>query len=258
MEKENQPKRIQFVIVPEFILTNTDIPVGEKLLFGDIASHTKQEGYCWGTNDYFSKRYKVTPRTISRWINDLRRRNLIKTKMIYQKNPKEVSERQIAINTSDPMLLEYMTWYGNSCPLGIDVNIQPPVVTDVQENNKQVNNKGLKNLNKPINNLSNVVISEDEYEKLKKEFGKEKVDAGLQKYSSWKKLKNAHPKSDFESLSKWLKKAAEGNGLSYKSRMPAVKESGADAISDKELDEISALIQVQMCNVAHGNGKTVT
>lgn len=242
MEKENQPKRIQFVIVPEFILTNTDIPVGEKLLFGDIASHTKQEGYCWGTNDYFSKRYKVTSRTISRWINDLRRRNLIKTKMIYQKDSKEVSERQIAINTSDPMLLKYMTWYGNSCPPGIDVNIQPPVVTDVQENNKQMNNKGLKNLKKPIINLSNVLISKDEYEKLKKEFGKEKVDAGFQEYSSWKKMKNAHPKSDYESLSKWIRKTVENNGLYNRSKMTAVKESGADVLSEKDLEEISALI----------------
>lgn len=202
MEKKNQPKKIQFVIVPEFILTNTDIPVGEKLLLGDIASHTKQEGYCWGTNDYFSQRYKVTPRTISRWINDLKRRSLIKTEMIYQKNSKEVSERQIVINTSDPMLREYMTWYGNSCPPGINVNIKTPVVTDVQDNNKQVNNKDLINLKAPIENIPNVLMSKKEYERIVKEFGKEKVDAGLQEYSSWKKLKNAHPKSDFESLSK--------------------------------------------------------
>ena len=42
MEQENQPEKIQFVIVPEFILTDSNIPIGEKLLFGDIASHTKQ------------------------------------------------------------------------------------------------------------------------------------------------------------------------------------------------------------------------
>lgn len=242
MEQEDQPRKIQFVIVPEFILTNTDIPVGEKLLFGDIASHTKQEGYCWGTNDYFSKRYKVTPRTISRWINDLKRRNLIKTKMIYQKNSKEVSERQIVINTSDSMLREYMTWYGNPCPPGIDVNIQPPVVTDVQDNNKQVNNKGLKNINKTINNLLNVFISKDEYEKLMKEFGKEKVDEGVQEYSSWKKMKNAHPKSDFDSLSNWIRKTVENKVLYNKPKMTAVKETGADVLSEKDLEEISALI----------------
>ena len=70
MEQENQPEKIQFVIVPEFILTDSKTPIGEKLLFGDIASHTKQKGYCWGSNEYFEKRYKVSSRTISRWIND--------------------------------------------------------------------------------------------------------------------------------------------------------------------------------------------
>lgn len=70
MEQENQPEKIQFVIVPEFILTDSKTPIGEKLLFGDIASYTKQKGYCWGSNEYFEKRYKVSSRTISRWIND--------------------------------------------------------------------------------------------------------------------------------------------------------------------------------------------
>lgn len=242
MEKKEQPKKIQFVIVPDFILNDAEIPPGEKLFFGDIASHTKQEGYCWGTNDYFAERYHVDPRTITRWVSDLEKRKLIISKMIYQKDSKEVSERRIVINTADPVLLEYMSWYGNQCLPGIDNTVYPPIDKNIQDNNKQVNNKGLINLNTTINNTSNVLISKDEYEKLVNEFGKEKVDAGLQEYSSWKKLKNAHPKSDFESLSKWLKKAAECNGLSYKPRMTAVKESGADAISDKELDVISALI----------------
>ena len=88
MEQENQPEKIQFVIVPEFILTDSNIPIGEKLLFGDIASHTKQKGYCWDSNEYFEKRYKVSFRTISRWINDLKKRNLIITNMIYQKKKK--------------------------------------------------------------------------------------------------------------------------------------------------------------------------
>lgn len=242
MEQEEQPKKIQFVIVPDFVLDNKQIPAGEKLFFGDLASHTKQEGYCWGTNEYFAERYHVHPRTITRWIADLEKRKLIISKMIYQKDSKEVSERRIVINTEDPVLLEYMSWYGNQCLPGIDNNVYPPIDKNVQDNNKQVNNKGLNNLNKPINNLSNVLISKDEYEKLKKEFGKEKVDAGLQEYSTWKKMKNAHPKSDFESLSKWIKKTAEGPKSFYKPRMTAGQESGADDVSDRELDEISALI----------------
>ena len=133
MEQENQPEKIQFVIVPEFILTDANIPIGEKLLFGDIASHTKQKGYCWGSNEYFEKRYKVSTRTISRWINDLRKRNLIITNMIYQKGSVQITERQIMVNTDIPIIKEYMSWYGQQCHQGQDNNGLSPVVTDVQE-----------------------------------------------------------------------------------------------------------------------------
>lgn len=57
-----KPNSKQSIPIEEFL--------DEKLLFGDIASHTKQKGYCWGSNEYFEKRYKVSSRTISRWIND--------------------------------------------------------------------------------------------------------------------------------------------------------------------------------------------
>ena len=133
MEQENQPEKIQFVIVPEFILTDSNISIGEKLLFGDIASHTKQKGYCWGSNEYFEKRYKVSTRTISRWINDLRKRNLIITNMIYQKGSVQITERQIMVNTDIPIIKEYMSWYGQQCQQSQGNNGLSPVVTDVQE-----------------------------------------------------------------------------------------------------------------------------
>lgn len=137
MEQENQPEKIQFIIVPEFILTDSKIPIGEKLLFGDIASHTKQKGYCWGSNEYFEKRYKVSSRTISRWIND---------------------------------------------------------------------------------------------------FGKTAVLSSIQEYSRWKEEKNAHPKSDYESLRKWLNQ--KRTNVAYKTNTTAVKETGVDEVSQETLDNL--------------------
>lgn len=34
-----------------------------------------------------------------------------------------------------------MSWYGYQCQQGQDNNVQSPIVTDVKENNKGVNNK---------------------------------------------------------------------------------------------------------------------
>ncbi|MCR5187935.1 MAG: helix-turn-helix domain-containing protein [Treponema sp.] len=241
MIKEEESKKIKFVIVPDFILDDINISSGEKLLFGDIASHSKQEGYCWGSNEYFAEKYHVSTRTITRWIADLEKRKLIISEMLYQKDSKKVSERRIVINTAEPALLEYMAWYGNQCLPAVDKSVYSPIDKNVQDNNKQVNNKCLINLNK-TNTESSTLLNKDDYERLVNEFGKERVDSGIHDYSNWKKLKNAHPKSDYESLKKWIKKSADSGSSSYKSRMTAVMESGADEVSDKELDEISALI----------------
>jgi hypothetical protein len=232
MEQENQPEKIQFVIVPEFILTDANIPIGEKLLFGDIASHTKQKGYCWGSNEYFEKRYKVSTRTISRWINDLRKRNLIITNMIYQKGSVQITERQIMVNTDIPIIKEYMSWYGQQCHQSQDNNGLSPVVTDVQENNKDVNNKYL-NLKETSGNITNVFMTNDEIKILKEEFGQALFDSALLEYSGWKVEKNAHPKSDFESLKKWLNKKRQKGA--YKTNTTAVKETGVDEVSQETL-----------------------
>lgn len=63
------------------------------------------------------------------------------------------------------------------------------------------------------------------------EFGKQKLESGIVVYSSWKQKVNAHPKSDFDSLKKWLSKA----NINYKGRVSSVKETGADEVTDEML-----------------------
>lgn len=237
MEKENQPDQIQFVIVPDFILADENLSPSEKIFFSDIVSHTQEKGYCWGSNKYFENRYSVVRRTVTDWISSLEKKGFIKTEYLFVDGTKNVSERRIWINRENPVLKKYMEWYGNNLPSPVEKKIHPPIEKNLQDNNKQVNNKCLINLN-----IKNVSLNNEEYEKLVNEFGKEKVEAALHEYSVWKIQKNAHPKSDFDSLTNWIKKAANSKGSYNKPRMTAVKESGADILSEKDLDEISALI----------------
>lgn len=39
IESDKEKKQIRFIIVPDFIIDDSDIPDGEKLLFGEIASN---------------------------------------------------------------------------------------------------------------------------------------------------------------------------------------------------------------------------
>lgn len=98
---------------------------------------------------------------------------------------KEIEERLIRVNTSNPMFAEYMKWYRQPCSQGI--------ATDDAGNNKGVNNSYLKD-------VTNVLLSPEEYQSLMNEFGEQKFETSISEYSNWKCRVNAHPKSDFDSL----------------------------------------------------------
>ena len=69
-------------------------------------------------------------------------------------------------------------------------------------------------------------MTKDEIQKLINDFGKTAVISSFQEYSKWKEEKNAHPKSDYESLRKWLNQ--KRTNVTYKTNITAVKEIGIE------------------------------
>lgn len=108
-ESDKEKKQTRFIIVPDFIIDDSDIPDGEKLLFGEIASNSL--GFCWFSNKHLMERFHIGERTASRWVNDLRKKGYITINIVKRKNSEEVDERQIKIDTTKPVLAEYMNWY---------------------------------------------------------------------------------------------------------------------------------------------------
>ena len=73
MEKDThdtKEKPAYYAIIPASV-RYADITAGAKLLFGEISALTNKEGYCWASNAYFAKLYKVDTRTITRCIAQL-------------------------------------------------------------------------------------------------------------------------------------------------------------------------------------------
>lgn len=227
----NKQIQIRYIIVPNFIVEDSSIQDGEKLLFGDIASNSLTKGYCWFSNQYLANRYHISERTASRWVNDLKRKKYITIAMSLKPNSKEIAERRIKINTSIPVLAEYIEWYGQPYLQGVAENGKFPIDTDGKENIKGVNNTWLIN----FAGISNVFLTSDEYQNLLNTFDKEKVEKGIAAYSNWKQKINAHPKSDFDSLQKWLKKA---KSTTFSSQKTAVQETGVDEVTDEELSNL--------------------
>ena len=226
-EDDKGKKQIRFIIVPMFIIDDNTLLAGEKLLFGEIASNSLEKGYCWFSNKHLATLFHISERTASRWVNDLKAKAYITIEITVRSGSKEIEERRIRVNTSNPMLAEYMRWYRQPCPQGIVTDDKPPPVTDGAGNNKGMNNICLKD-------VTNVLLSPEEYQSLINEFGKQKFDTCIMEYSNWKRIVNAHPKSDFDSLKKWLAKAPR----KYKSKVSSVKESGADEVTDEMLENL--------------------
>lgn len=227
IESDKEKKQIRFIIVPDFIIDDSDIPDGEKLLFGEIASNSLEKGFCWFSNKHLMERFHIGERTASRWVNDLRKKGYITINIVKRKNSEEVDERQIKVDTTKPILAEYMNWYRQKRQQGIANIGNAPLVKNGTVNNKGLNNKDVIDLK----DITNVLLSTEEYQSLINEFGKQKFESGIVDYSNWKQKVNAHPKSDFDSLKKWLSKAK----TNYKGRVSSVKETGADEVTDEML-----------------------
>ena len=81
--------------MPSEILINDKLSDKEKIILSMIIYLSKDKGYCFATNNYFSDILNVTVVSVSRIINSLKKKNYIKINMNYKSNSKEIENRQI-------------------------------------------------------------------------------------------------------------------------------------------------------------------
>lgn len=79
-------RKTYYVIIPACVRYDENLVPSAKLLYGDIAALANEKGYCWATNDYFAKLYKVSKKSISMWIKSLCAAGYIKLEMLHQKD----------------------------------------------------------------------------------------------------------------------------------------------------------------------------
>lgn len=76
--------KCKYIIIPDLVLENEKLNSTEKLLMGIIYSLNYDNNVCFASNDYLSKRLKVSKRTITSAISKLKSENLIKIKVLNQ------------------------------------------------------------------------------------------------------------------------------------------------------------------------------
>lgn len=70
----------------------------EKLFLSDLISFTQSNEYAFASNAYFARQYSVTIRTINRWLEKLKKLELIKTRLVRYAKSYIVKKRYIYVN----------------------------------------------------------------------------------------------------------------------------------------------------------------
>lgn len=122
-------KKFKGIWLPKEVIENMNINDKEKMIYSMILSLSKNQE-CIVTNSYISKIFNITTIQVSRVINSLKKKGLIRVRILYKQNSKEIQKRIII-------------------PINIDVNTckqisSKPINTDVKDilnNNKIYDNK---------------------------------------------------------------------------------------------------------------------
>ena len=86
-----------YAIIPASIRYDDRITPNAKLLYGEITALCNEKGYCWASNDYFSKLYGVSKVSVSKWINQLVDCGYLESRMSYKDGSKEILNRYLTL-----------------------------------------------------------------------------------------------------------------------------------------------------------------
>ena len=166
-----------YAIIPANVRYDKDLTANAKLLYGEITALCNEKGYCWATNDYFSELYKVSKKSISTWINQLKVKNYIDVSIEHEKGDIKSTKRYISIGCGrklrDPMEENYAT----------------PMEENFQQNNTSINNT----INNIYSDFEKIIIKkypgkkvksvrDKKVPKLLKQYSKEQLEKAIDNY----------------------------------------------------------------------------
>ena len=99
-------KKSYYAVIPATVRYDNSVVPGAKLLYGEITALCNEKGYCWATNDYFSRLYSVSKRTISTWIKSLCDAGYISAEFVLDNESKKVKVRclKVEANFDTPLM----------------------------------------------------------------------------------------------------------------------------------------------------------
>jgi hypothetical protein len=138
-------KKSYYAIIPANVRYDADLTPNAKLLYGEITALCNERGYCWASNDYFSKLYGVSKSSITKWVSALVKKGYIYNEIIYKDGSKEVLNRYLKLS-NDP-IVKIADRYSKLLDDPIVKNGDDPI-PKIYEDNNTLNNNTFNNTSK--------------------------------------------------------------------------------------------------------------
>jgi len=204
MSKE---KPSYYSVLPANVRYNKNLKANEKLLYSEITALCQSSGCCFASNNYFADLYGVTTVSISKWINNLIKEGYIKRCYKYREGTKEIENRYLTL--VNEVLNKSLTPPQRKVNGGIKEKFKGNTTrVNTTRVNKEKNNK-----KKKFGYYQNVLLSEEQYQKLQEKYP-ESYKAKIKKLDEGIELKGYKYKNHLLAILKWSEKEEKDNGRS--------------------------------------------
>lgn len=222
---ENEENNIgYYAVIPATVLFNNELKPNEKLLYAIITALSNKEGFCYASNKYLGDKLGADPKTVSRWIANLRKYNYLIIDII-RNEQQEIIQRKIYPND-----VPYLS--KNQYPYLLKNHY--PSDEKVEENNIIYNN--INTLTQRKKKFAEKVFLYDyEYEDLVNVYGKEKAHQCIYELDIYKKAKGVDYYSDYDAIKRWVLKRIDEQ--SKKSKDIESKKSFANNYEQREYSD---------------------
>ena len=133
-----EEKKSYYAIIPANVRYDAELTPNAKLLYGEITALCNEKGYCWASNDYFSKLYGVSKSSITKWVSALVKKGYIYNEIIYKEGSKEVLNRYLKLSNNP--IVKNADRYSKLLDNPIVKNEDTPIVKNYEDNNTSINN----------------------------------------------------------------------------------------------------------------------
>ena len=162
-----------YAIIPASVRYDKNLPGKASLLYGEITALCNQKGYCWASDSYFAKLYKVSKQTIQNWLKALEENGHISREVIYEEGTQKILHRYIKI-------LVYPT----------QKNLHTPTQKNLGDNITSINNT-VNTTNNKKNSAANatpLARLKSDFEEIWAEYpNKQDKGSAFKHYKAWRK-----------------------------------------------------------------------